>query len=541
MKVKLVLVAIALIYNGLSEFNSLAAQEIQAGFAVSIGGASNQHGNGISADGNGNTYVTGHFYGEIVLGESTYTTAGNQDAFLAKLDAQGEVLWALAFGGSGADEGRGVVSDAAGNCYITGFIGSTDVQIGEETISSLSGYDVYVLKFSPTGNLLWARTFGGFSNQNAAAIAMDSEGDIHIAGSFQGTMVMDSYTLTATTSIDAFTCKMDAQGNVLWAKAIGGPSQVEARAITTDLAGNTYVSGDFLGDSVSADTFTENGFGSYDIFLVKYSPTGAVLDLQVFGAEGADSGLALATDFLGNVYMSGYFEGSFDAGSVSLSSNGNRDMMVVKIDEDGTVLWAQSAGGTGNDIAYALDTDAEGNCYFTGLFAGTVMLGGYELSGGGTMMAKLSPQGDYAWAIGFADGNVDNGGRGITVNDEGAVRVIGNFFTAFEIGGIEVESSVGRDVYVVLIEDVLYLGTESWQADGALRIFPNPASSVVNISGIAPYTRCALIDVHGKVVHLTHSTADRITLDISALPVGIYLLRTDLQGDFNVAKIQIAR
>lgn len=541
MKLKFFMSILSVIGLFMSQVNPLTAQEIQTNFAVSIGGTSNDYGSGISPDGMGNSYVTGHYFGNITLGDSVYTTMGNQDAYIAKLDAEGEVLWALAFGGGGADEGKAVATDADGNCYATGFIGSVGIVIQGQPITSLGGYDVYVMKFSPEGSLLWARTFGSGTNDKGAAISVDAEGYVHVAGSFAATMIVDESILVSTASFDAFSCKMDALGNVLWARSISGPNLVEARGIAIDLSGNTYVSGDFLGGEVSAGPFTEGGPGSYDIFLVKYDPDGEVLDLQAFGTEGADSGMALTTDLGGNLFMGGYFEGNFQIGNLSVSSNGNRDMMVVKFDESGTALWAQTVGASGNDITNALATDIEGNCYFTGVFYQTVTLDDFTLTGGGTLLAKLNPQGTYAWAINFADGGVDNGGRGITVSEDGGVTVIGNFFSPFSIGGTELVSSGGRQVYVVRIEDVLYLNTQQFESGRVLHVFPNPASSYAHIEGLAPYTRCELLNMRGQLVYQTRTTPDRITIDLSTLPVGMYLLRAEINGELMVAKIQVTR
>lgn len=533
------LVALLVIFN-----SEMLAQEVNAdvGFAINIGGSSNDHGNAIAADGIGNYYIAGHYFGTLLLGNDEFTSAGNQDAYLAKLNAQGQVLWGYAFGGNGADEALGVASDAQGNCYVTGLLGSTNVSISDQTISSSGGYDVFVLKFDPNGVLLWSRIYGGNSNDIGRAIAVNNDGNISVSGSFQGIMNVGSTPLVSTALIDAFAFQLDPDGNALWATAINGPNLVEARGLAVDHNGHTYISGDFLGGSVSAGEFSQLGQGSYDIFIVKINDEGTVLQLQVFGNTGADSAVALATDALGNLFMAGYFEGSVAFGEMAtVTSNGNRDMVIVKFNHNGIALWAQNVGVSGNDIAYALDTDAQENCYFTGLFSGTVQAGDFELSGGGTMVAKLNPNGEYLWALRFADPNVDNGGRGIVANDSGGLAIIGNFIQPFTIGGIEVESENARDAYVVRFNGVTVVGVSSQASPSTLKAFPNPCSTYVNLSLPDGVTVVQLFDPAGRMVVNTTLTAPVHRLEVPHLPTGNYIVRAVNGGIAYTTKLNVVQ
>jgi hypothetical protein len=516
----------------------LQAQEIQTEFAVGYGGAANDYGSGIACDPSGNSYVTGHFFGNITLGDSLYVSAGNQDAYIAKLNPQGEIIWSLAFGGNGADEGKALAVDTEGNCYATGFLGSAGVEIQDETVSSLGGYDVYILKLSPSGELLWVRTFGGASNDQARAIDLSTDGLVHLAGSFQGTMTMGQTVLTSTSAIDAFVCQIDAQGDVTWAGQIAGPNLVESRGLAIDVFGNTYVTGDFLGGSVSAGDLNQTGEGSYDIFLAKYSPGGEVLNLTAFGGIGADGGTSLSTDNVGNVFLGGYFEGSILVDEISVMSNGNRDMLVVKLDENGVAQWAQSVGSTGNDITYALTNDDSGNTYFTGLFFASVSVGDIDLNGGGTFLAKLNPEGNYSWAINFADANSDSGGRGISLDDGNNVALIGNFLGTFDIGASEVPGIEARDVYVVKIEDVI-LSTSGIQTPSYLSVYPNPGRDYTNIEGLQPGMFCEIFDLHGRKVFQTTAISDRLTLDLTRFLPGVYLIRTSDGSGVNAIRLQV--
>lgn len=395
--------------------SSLHAQQVnpEIGFASTIGGPVNQQGNAIAADDDGNYFIGGHFLGGIVLGEDEYTSNGVQDAFIAKFDSQGEIIWGLAFGGIGAEVTHAVATDPQGNCYVTGQIGSPGIVILDQTLPNGSGYDVFVLKFSPTGELLWWRTYGGTSNDIGRSIAVTADGNVSVAGSFQGVMEVGETALVSSAQIDSFVFQLDAQGTPLWATQISGPNLVEARGLAVNAEGQTYVTGDFLGGAVSAGDFNAPGFGIYDAFLVHLDSDGSVLNLQTFGSNQDDSGLALAIDLEGNVFMTGYFEESVNFGNVIAQSNGNHDMLLVKFNASLEALWARSVGGPGIDKAFALDTDDQGNSYFTGLLASGVNIGGFELEAGGSLLAKLNPDGVYEWAFTFSDTNTGNGGRAL--------------------------------------------------------------------------------------------------------------------------------
>lgn len=522
-------------------FSGVLAQEVEVGFAVNIGGPSIDESNTVAIDEFGNSFVAGRFYGELTLGDSVYTSAGISDAFLVKLDNQGEVLWSVAFGGVGADECRDVATDSEGNSYVAGYLGSTGVAIQDETISSLGGYDVLVLKFSPDGDLLWARTYGSATNDQAKAIAVDNDGNVTVAGYFQASMVVGSSTLVSSSGLDAFVFKLNTNGDPLWAAQAGGPGQTEARAIAVDPSGNTYVSGYFYGNEISAGGLSATGAGTTDVFVVKFNETGSVLDLKAYGSTGSDGSTSLEANSAGEIFMAGYFEETVQIGTQTLVSNGNLDMFVVKFDGSLNALWSQTVGSTGGDLALDLSTHTDGGCFFTGLFYATVMAGDFELQGGGTLVARLNSAGLFNWAIRFANAGIDLGGRGIDSDAEGAVTVTGNFNQPFEIGGVQVVNSGSTDSYVVRIDNVFVTDIgESAMAVNPI-VFPNPGVNYIQLKGMPTPSVVYILNSSGQVVakHFLNSNSEFI--DVSTLPVGAYILNAEGQGFEGAVKVLISR
>src|SRR5262249_41080841 len=141
--------------------------------------------------------------------------------FLAKYDSAGNVLWATQAGGTGANEGRAVVVDGAGNILQAGFF-SGMATFGPINLVSQGLTDIFVAKYDASGTLTWARSAGGTNSDEAYGVAVDSEENTFIAGSFNGTATFDQTTLKSLGSDDVFLAKYDVAGRLLWATHAGG-------------------------------------------------------------------------------------------------------------------------------------------------------------------------------------------------------------------------------------------------------------------------------------------------------------------------------
>ena len=229
----------------------------------------------------------------------------------------------------------------------------------------------------------WAKSFGGTSADYSIDIITDASGNVYTAGSFQGTIDFDPgvgvFNLTSNGTIIQ---KMDASGNFLWAKSLPGtlPGRT-SKSITTDTSGNVYTTGAFYGLNVDFDPgagifyLSSNG-STPDAFVQKMDALGNFLWVKSFGGNPEVEAYSITTDASGNVYTAGSFQGTIDfdpgAGVFNLTSNGGSDAFVQKMDALGNFLWAKFFGGTSDEEAYSIITDASGNVYTTGVFQGTV-------------------------------------------------------------------------------------------------------------------------------------------------------------------------
>jgi putative metal-binding protein len=235
-----------------------------------FGDSTNQLSKGLAVDASGNIIITGTINGTVTFGGASLTSAGNGDAFVAKLGPTGTHLWSKRFGDSAAQLGYGVATDPAGNVLLSGYFLGT-MNFGGSNLTTLGGADTYLVKLDPSGNHAWSIRGGGASNQSAVAVAADRFGNVSIVGVLTGSGSFGGPVLTSAGSNDILVAKYDSSGNYLWSKSFGDPASQGVKGLTVDSVGNVMFTGllfgptDFGGGPII-------GAGGEDTFLVKLAP-----------------------------------------------------------------------------------------------------------------------------------------------------------------------------------------------------------------------------------------------------------------------------
>ncbi|MHB8808432.1 MAG: SBBP repeat-containing protein [Desulfobulbaceae bacterium] len=369
--------------------------------------------------------------------------------------ADGDYVWAERFGQTADDEGYDIFVDGAGNVYTTGYFrGTVDFDPGPGTFeltSAGNSRDIFISKLDSGGSLVWAKAIGGVSNDFGWGIVADSSGNVYTTGDFVGTVDFDpgtgpaeNFALTSVGSSDIFISKLDSNGNFAGAWAMGGTADDYGFGIFVDTAGNIYTTGYFK-NTVDFDpgggTFnlTSTGVGVEDVFICKLDSTGNFAWAKGIGGVGADVGLGISLYSTGNVYLTGWFQGTVDfdpgPGTASLtSSGGSSDIYVSKLDSNGNFVWARAMGGVSEDIGQAVAVDSVGNIYTTGWFIGTADFdpgtGLFSLTSSGIasdiFISKLNSNGNFVWAKAMGGAAADVG-YGISVDSSGNIYTTGGF------------------------------------------------------------------------------------------------------------------
>ena len=363
-------------------------------FANAIGvGSPTLDARGVVTDALGNSFVTGFFRGPADFNPSgtptILNTVSNHDIYLASYSPTGALLWVRDLPsslGPGA-QGNGIALDASGNIVIVGsFAGS--LTIGGGMLAATAGRtDAFVAKFTPSGDLLWAKAFEGIGVDQGNAVAVDALGNALVTGSYVGATAFGATTLTGAVA-STFVTKIGPSGNVLWAKGFAGTATVSGTHIGIDAAGDAFVSGPYQGMVSIGATNLSLPAGASSAYVAKLTPTGAVSWAVGFGGTVNTTSGGLAVDPSGNVLVDGSFKSTVSLGGIALSSaGGSYNGYVAKLNTSGVGVWAKQVSGTDNIFVNSLATDAQGAAYLGGSFIGTA---NFNPGGGGAAAGPVA-------------------------------------------------------------------------------------------------------------------------------------------------------
>ncbi|MDD3235764.1 MAG: SBBP repeat-containing protein [Candidatus Cloacimonetes bacterium] len=348
----------------------------------------------IEVDASGNVIICGYFSGFISIGnmELTSTSDSEYDIFVAKIDPNGNCLWAKHAGGNGNDYCTSLAVDGQGDVYVIGcydenaLFGAIHIQNTEYpyffTLST------FVAKLSVAGDWLWVKAINDTEHTLGMAIAVGSDQSVYITGDCVSFLPIIPRTL-GDDMRSAFIAKLDSEGNWLWAKLSGGLNKACGYAIAPDNQGNVYVSGDFTKSASFGDNSLISN-GKADIFVSKLTTGGEWLWARQTGSTGWDRSYYLAVDDSANAYISGYYEIAEPDIPDSLRL---RDAFVSKISPEGNWLWAESVGSTSENYCYGIAMDSANSIYMAGDFLSNADFGSLSLTSNGSSdiyVAKLS-------------------------------------------------------------------------------------------------------------------------------------------------------
>ena len=245
--------------------------------------------------------------GYIVAGLTTHFR-GNLDIFLIKTDANGNIIWAKTYGGTDYDYVYSVQQTSDGGYIVAGLTGSFGA--GES--------DIFLIKTDARGNMQWAKTYGGATDDGAFSVQQTSDGGYIVAGQ-TNSFGVGGY--------DIFLIKTDAKGNVQWAKTYGGKGSEVASSVRQTADGGYIVAG----------TTTSFGAGEEDIFLIKTDANGNIIWAKTYGGVSDDRAYSVQPTSDGGYIVAGY-TASFGAGDWNI--------FLIKTDAKGNIQWAKTYGET---------------------------------------------------------------------------------------------------------------------------------------------------------------------------------------------------
>lgn len=293
----------------------------------------------------------------------------------------------------------------------------------------------FIIQLSYAQSWQWVRTETQALGAGTS-VCTDIYGNVYFYGGIFGQTVIGSYSLNAQGGSSCL-IKYDSNGNLIWVRTFEINSGT-AYGVASDNSGNIFITGSYNGGmTVGSYTFNTNGT-SDNIFLIKYDNAGNVLWANSFGGNNYDYSRSVCVDNAGNSIITGYFLSSTLAiGSYTLTNSGNNTLYTAKFDVNGNVLWASSVTNNTVTQSWSVDTDNNNNIFITGAFAGTMVMGNFTLSSLGAV--------DYFVAKYSPNGAViwatSGGGtlidytRGVSVDPTGNVHIVGSFSSGSILSG----------------------------------------------------------------------------------------------------------
>jgi len=330
--------------------------------------------------------------GYVITGYTLSFGAGSSDVFVIKLDSSGNLSWAKTIGGTSEDYGYSIQQTSDGGYVITGKTSSFGAGVD----------DVFVIKLDSYGNLSWAKTIGGTGEDSGSSIQQTSDGGYVITGETSS---------FGAGSYDVFVIKLNSSGNLSWAKTIGGTGINSGYSIQQTSDGGYVITG------------RTYGFGAGgDVFVIKLNSSGNLSWAKTIGGTSDDEGSSIQQTSDGGYVITGYTS-SFGAG--------DWDVFVIKLDSSGNLSWARAIGGTNYDSGSSIQQTSDGGYVITG-YTSSFGAGDWDV-----FVIKLDSSGNLSWAktmggtnydVGYSIHQTSDGGYIITGSTEFSRRVYGYIF-----------------------------------------------------------------------------------------------------------------
>ena len=380
------------IHNCAGSFDFFVVKKDVAGnylWAKTFGNAGSDRAFSITTDSLDNIIIGGYFQNtldfDLSSGNASYTPVGSYDAFILKLDSNGDFMWVKTFGGAGATVWPlSIQCDNSGNIVNSGFYQNAgiDADPSANTVSLPFGggvQDIYIQKLDFNGNYVWSASAGGAGVDRANSMTLDNNGNCYVAGVFQNTVDFNTGAGTdnrTATLDDTFLLKLDAAGNYVNCVTSASSSTEQNNSVFySEISNSLFLGGSFSGTldfNYGAGTDSKTATGGDDAFIQKLDLSLNHIWVKTIGGTSTDEIFGIATDRTGNIFSTGRFGVSIDlnpgTGIDTRTSNGTFDCFIQKLDASGNYLWGTTFGGTGQDESHCIAIHNPGDLYVAGFF-----------------------------------------------------------------------------------------------------------------------------------------------------------------------------
>lgn len=522
-------------------------------------------------------YIAGEFVNilDFVPGTNVddLETSGSWDGFFAKFDLEGNFIFARKVGGIGIDASFTIAVDAEEYIYLAGIFEATaNFSNGLENyyLTSNGDYDGFLAKYDAEGNLIYARNMGGVSYDQCIAVTTDLNNNVLVTGIFYGTSDFDPgievHNLYSDILIGGvFLVKYDEEGNFLYANSASGDvAEVYPSNVATDSHGNAIIIGTYT-DVVSfyapTDTVTLTPLDE-ETYFAKYDSIGNLVFATTLGqAGGYIYGQTIALDSDDNIFIAGSFTGDIDFdvydGTHILSSNGNGDIFFAKYKTNGELLFVKALEGMEFwEHVHDITLDNGGNIYIAGQFGSCDFDPGSSIfpidagfdDSADIFFAKYNAEGNLVYVNSYGVANIDVA-RGIALDEEENIYLTGSFNDNIDFNpgyqGGELFANSYDDIFLAKFSQETTLASQPVnETSSSLRISPNPTTTITSIKSVNHfnYGTIILTTAAGEIAKTWHGqTGTDFAIDFSGLPAGVYWITIADETQVETSRVVVWR
>jgi hypothetical protein len=488
-------------------------------------------------------YIFGGGSGSGVGGDKTQPfVGGNSDIWIVKIDADGNKEWDKSFGSINSDALWSIKQTTDGGYLVGGTTQGTGISGDKSQVGYGSG-DYWVIKLDSSGNKLWDKTFGGSGTENLRALVQTADGG-YILGGYSSSGISgdksqpNKGSITLTTS-DLWIIKINANGNKIWDKTIGGTSQ-DALADLTLASDGGLIIGGYSQSNIGGDK-TQPSRGLSDYWIVKTDATGNKVWDKTFGGSDNDFITCIRQTATGNFFIGGY-SNSGAGGDKTQPSKGFEDYWFLKLDSLGNKIWDKSFGTSATDVIRDFVEVPGGGFLIAGYTAANINGDKSQISNGGAdiWILKLDLNGMKVWDHSFG-GNNDDWPADIYFSPDGSFLI-----AAESASGISSDKSQPcrgiTDHWVIKVGNTV-TGVLEERSPLSFSVFPNPANGQLRIQFNNLKTDKAEVtlrdltgrEVYREVINVSDSGLQEVFLSTSAK--GMYLLQLKANDQTTTQKI----
>jgi hypothetical protein len=400
-------------------------------------------------------FLAGNYTANYKMTNLTETLTGNNNSFIVKLDNNGNLLWQTHIISSGYSNISSLSCDSNGAVYACGtFKGSLNIE--NTTLDTSRVKSLFILKLNKAGEVeMLQQIAGNFSNRHIS-ITNNSKNELLLVASFKGNIKTGIFEHTSNYYSDILIAKFNNSGKLDKANILHGKMNDMINDIACTGEDDIFITGSFKMDLLFGDKIMKTTKNS-DAFLIKLNDELKFVYGKQIGGIYDDYGKSISIDNNGNILLVGSFAGEVIlTGGNTLTSNGVLDVFVIKYDEDGNLIWAESFGGGANDYASSMTLSPSGNIYINGTYRGAINKDNFKIESSDfsndIFLAKYNAAGKFRFLETAGGINVDFGRRLIS-DTEGYIYLSGDFSESLKLLDKETTEAVDNDFFIARLYD----------------------------------------------------------------------------------------